>query len=165
MEFQVLCQPQHLQQGHLQHPPRPQTTVGHRRRSDHRPCGVGCRQPRYVQLTARSLLCRTDIRGHDTRGRRRKWAALRATFKGGSREAIHAKHAKMSNISVRSRQDSDEYLHIMDSCRDRPSTCDPPENATERSYEYFYPTLFYRNTRKAIRQARLERGNFGLADI
>ena len=54
------------------------------------------------------------------------WAALPEKFKGSSREAIRAEHAKMNNTPMRSGHDPDEYLYIMDSCRDRLNVCDPP---------------------------------------
>ena len=50
---------------------------------------------------------------------RQAWAGLREKFKGKSREAISAEHAKMKNTQLRSGQDPDEYLYIMDSCRGR----------------------------------------------
>ena len=43
------------------------------------------------------------------------WAALREKFKGSSREAIRAEHSKMNNTRMRSDQDPDEYLYVMDS--------------------------------------------------
>ena len=41
----------------------------------------------------------------------------------------------MNNTRMRSEQDPDEYLYIMDSCRDRLNACDPPEGPTHRQYE------------------------------
>ena len=92
------------------------------------------------------------------------WGALREKFKGSSREAIRAEHSKMNNTRMRSEQDPDEYLYIMDSCRDRLNACDSPEGPTDRQYEDILlqdlPSEY-----KAIRQAHLGRGDFGLADI
>ena len=52
----------------------------------------------------------------------------------------------------------------MDSCRDRLNACDPPEGPTYQQYDGIVlqalPPEF-----KLCRQAHLERGNFGLADI
>ena len=56
-------------------------------------------------------------------------------FKGTSREAIGAEHAKLTNMPMRSGQDPDEYLYIMDSCLDRLNVYDPPEGPTDRRYE------------------------------
>ena len=68
----------------------------------------------------------------------------------------------MNNARMRPAQDPDEYLYIMDGCRDR-NTCDPPESPTDRQYEgillKFLPPEY-----KAIRHAHLEKGDFGLAD-
>ena len=41
----------------------------------------------------------------------------------------------MNNTRMRSDQDPDEYLDIMDSCRDRLNACSPPEDPTDRQYE------------------------------
>ena len=41
----------------------------------------------------------------------------------------------MNNTPTPSRQDPDEYLYIMDSCRDRRNACDPPERPADRQYE------------------------------
>ena len=92
------------------------------------------------------------------------WAALREKFKGSSREAIRTEHSKMNDTRMRSDQDPDEYLYIMDSCRDRLNACDPPEGPADRQFEdvslQALPPEY-----KSIRQAHLERGDFGLADI
>ena len=93
------------------------------------------------------------------------WAALREKFKGSSREAIRAEHSKMNNNTrIPSDQDPDEYLYIMNSCRDRLSACVPPKGPTDRQYEDILlqalPPRY-----KAIRQVHLQRGDFGLADI
>ena len=92
------------------------------------------------------------------------WAALREKFKGSSREAICAEHAKMNNMSMRSGQDLDEYLYIMDSCRDCLNPCDPPEDPKDRQHEDIILQALPPEY-KAIRQAHLERGDFGLANI
>ena len=92
------------------------------------------------------------------------WAALREKFRGSSRKAIRAEHVKMNNTLMRSGQDPDEYLYIMDSCRDRLTRCDPPEGTTYRQFEDIIlqalPPEYM-----AIRQAHLERGDFGVANI
>ena len=63
------------------------------------------------------------------------WAALREKFKGSPREAIRAEHTKMNNTPMRSGQDRDGYLYIIDSCRNRLNACDPAEGPTGRQYE------------------------------
>ena len=92
------------------------------------------------------------------------WVALRQKFKGKSREAIRVEHSKVNNPRSRSEQDPDEYIYIMDSCRERLNTCDTPEVPTNRRYEdsllHDLPPEY-----KAIRRAHLERGDFDLADI
>ena len=70
----------------------------------------------------------------------------------------------MNNTRMRSDEDPDEYLYIMDSCRDRLNACDPPEGPTDRQHEDILLQALPPEY-KAIRQAHLERGNFGLADI
>ena len=65
---------------------------------------------------------------------------------------------------MRSEQDPDEYLYIMDTCRDRLNACDPPEGPTDRQYEDILLQALPPEY-KAIRQVHLERGDFGLADI
>ena len=70
----------------------------------------------------------------------------------------------MNNTPMRSGQDPDEYLYIMDSCRDCFNACDPPEGPTDRQYEDFILQSFPPE-HKPLRQAHLERGSFGLADI
>ena len=92
------------------------------------------------------------------------WAALREKFKGTLREAIRAEHAKMNNAPMRSGQDPFEHLYIMDSCRDHLNACDPPEGPTDRQYEDILLQSLPPEC-KAIRQAHLERGDFGLAGI
>ena len=89
---------------------------------------------------------------------------LREKFKGSSREAIRAERAKMNNTPMRSGQDPDDYLYIMDSCRDRLNACDPLEGSTDRQYEDIILQALPPED-KAIRQAHLEREDFGLADI
>ena len=64
---------------------------------------------------------------------------------------------------MRSDQNPDEYLHIMDSCRDRLNAFDPPEGLTDRQYANIFLQALPPEY-KAIRQAHLERGEFGLAD-
>ena len=61
-------------------------------------------------------------------------------------------------------QDPDEYSYIMDSCRDRLNASDPPEGPTGPQYEDILLQALPPEC-KAIRQAQLERGDFGLADI
>ena len=84
------------------------------------------------------------------------WAALREKFKGSSREAIRAEHLKMNDTRMRSDQDPDEYLYIMDSCRDRLNACDPPEGPADRQFKDIslqaLPPEY-----KSKRQAHLER--------
>ena len=41
----------------------------------------------------------------------------------------------MNNTPMRSGQDPDEYLYIVDSFRDRLNACDPPEGPTDSQYE------------------------------
>ena len=70
----------------------------------------------------------------------------------------------MNNTRRGSDQDPDKTLYIMDSCRDRGNACDSPEGPTDRQYDDILlqalPSEY-----NAIRQAPLERGDFGLADI
>lgn len=87
-----------------------------------------------------SLLCRTEIRAHyaleDGAGHgQQTWPTPREKFKGSSREAIRAWHSKIDTTRMRLDQDADEYLYIMDSCRDRLHACDPREDLTDRQYE------------------------------
>ena len=65
---------------------------------------------------------------------------------------------------MRSDQDPDECIYIMDSCRDRLNACDPPGGPTDRQYEHMFLQALPPEY-KAIRQAHLKRGEFGLADI
>ena len=80
------------------------------------------------------------------------------------REGIRAEHVKMNNTPILREQDPDEYIYILDSCRDRLGACDPPESPTDRQYEDIIlqalPPQY-----KVIRQVHLEREDFGLADI
>ena len=98
------------------------------------------------------------------RHRQQASAALREKFKGSSREVIRAGHSKMNNTRMRSDQDPDEYLYIIDGYHDRLNACDPPEGPTDRQHEDIslrpVPPEY-----KTIRQAHLERGGVGLADI
>ena len=55
-----------------------------------------------------------DGAGHEQQAR----AALRVKFAGSSRQTIHAERANMNHTPMNSRQDPDEYLYIIDSCRD-----------------------------------------------
>ena len=66
------------------------------------------------------------------------WAALREKFKGSWCESIRAEHSKMNNTRMRSAQDQDEYLYVIDSGRDRLNACEPPEGPTDRQYEDIY---------------------------
>ena len=92
------------------------------------------------------------------------WAALREKFKGSSREVIRTEHSKVNNTRMRSDQDPDEYIYIMDSYRDRLNACDPPEGPTDRQYEDILLQALPPEY-KAIRQAHLERGDFEFADV
>ena len=65
---------------------------------------------------------------------------------------------------MRSVQDPDECLHIMNSCRDRLNACDPPEGPTERQYEDIILQALPPEY-KAIRRSHWERENIDLADI
>ena len=101
-----------------------------------------------------------DGAGHGQQAR----ATLHEMFKGDSREVIRAEHSKKDNTRLRSDQDPDEYLYIVDSYRDRLNACDPPESPTDRQYEDIILQALPPEY-KVIRQARLERRDFGLADI
>ena len=92
------------------------------------------------------------------------WAALRERFKGSSRGALRAEHSKVNNTRIRSDRDPVEYLYIMDSCHDRLNACDSPEGPTSCQYDDILLQALPPEY-KAIRQARLERGDFGLSDI
>ena len=70
----------------------------------------------------------------------------------------------MNNTPMRSGQDPDEYLYIVDSFRDRLNACDPPEGPTDSQYEDIIPQA-HPPEYKAIRRAHLDRGDFSLADI
>ena len=61
-------------------------------------------------------------------------------------------------------QDPDEHLYIMDSCRDCRNACDPPEGPSGRQYEDILLQALPPEY-KTIRQAHLQRGDSGLADI
>ena len=89
---------------------------------------------------------------------------MRENFKGTSREALREEHVKMSNTSMHSGQDPDEYLYVMDSYRDRLNACDPPEGPTYRHYETIMIQALPPEY-KAVRQVPLERGNVCLTDI
>ena len=52
------------------------------------------------------------------------WVALREKFDGCSR-ALRAEHYKMNRTKMTPGQDPDEFLHIMDSCRDHLNTSTP----------------------------------------
>ena len=88
------------------------------------------------------------------------WAALREKFNGCSR----AEHISMTSTRMRPGQEPDDYLYHMNSCRDRLNVCDSPEGPTDRQYEDIIlqalPSEYDR-----IRQAHLERRDFGLAGI
>ena len=101
-----------------------------------------------------------DGAGHGQQAR----ATLHEMFKGDSREVIRAEHSKKDNTRLRSDQDPDEYLYIVDSYRDRLTACDPPESPTDRQYEDIILQALPPEY-KVIRQACLERRDFGLADI
>ena len=60
----------------------------------------------------------------------------------------------MNNTPMHSEQDLDEYLYIMDSCRDRLNACDPPEGSTNRQYEHIILQVLPPEY-MAIRQAHL----------
>ena len=70
----------------------------------------------------------------------------------------------MTSTRMRPGHDPDDYSYHMDSCRHRLNACDPPEGLTDRQYEGIIlqalPSEYDR-----IRQAHLERRDFGLADI
>ena len=70
----------------------------------------------------------------------------------------------MNNTRRRADQDLDEYTYIVDSSRDHLKACDPPERPTDRQYEDILLQALPPEY-KAIHQARLEREDFGLADI
>ena len=42
---------------------------------------------------------------------------------------------KMNHTKMTPGQDPDEFLYIMESCRDRPNMSTPPESPTDRQYE------------------------------
>ena len=48
----------------------------------------------------------------------------------------------MSNTRKRSDQDLDEYLFIVDTCRDRLNACNPPEGPTNRQYDNGFRKLY-----------------------
>ena len=68
------------------------------------------------------------------------------------------------NTLMRSGQDPEEYLYILDSCRDRRNACDSPEGPRDRQHADILLKALppEKNT---IRRAHLERGDFGLTDI
>ena len=70
----------------------------------------------------------------------------------------------MNNTPMRSGQGPDEYLYMLDSCRDRLNACHPPEGPIDRQHDdIILQTLSPEY--KAIRQPHLERGKFGLTYI
>ena len=75
-----------------------------------------------------------------------------------------AKHSEMNSTRNCSKQDPDGCLYRMDRCHDRLNACDPAAGAADHQYEdvllQALPPEY-----KAIRQAHLERRDFGLADI
>ena len=73
-------------------------------------------------------------------------------------------HIRITSTRMRPGQDSNNYLYHMDSCRDRLSTCDPPEGPTDRQYEDTIPQALPSEYDR-IRQTHLERRDFGLAGI
>ena len=70
----------------------------------------------------------------------------------------------MRSTQMRPGQDPNGSLYHMDSCRDRLNACDPPKDPTGRQYKGIIlqalPSEYNR-----IRQTRLERRDFDLADI
>ena len=92
------------------------------------------------------------------------WAALHDKFDEWSRVAIRVEHIRMTSTRMRPGQDPDGYLYHMDSCRDRLNACDPPEDPTDRQYEDIVLQVLSSEYDR-IRRTRLERRDFGLADI
>ena len=70
----------------------------------------------------------------------------------------------MTSTRMRLRQDSDDYLYHMNSCRDRLNACDPPEGPTDRQNENIILQVLLSNYDR-IRQTHLERISFGHANI
>lgn len=61
--------------------------------------------------------------------------ALCKSFNGRSWEALRAEHYKMNRAKMTSYHDCDEFLNIIDSCRDRPNAISLPEGSAYRQYE------------------------------
>ena len=66
------------------------------------------------------------------------WVSLYEKFDGCSREALRAERHKMDHTKMAPGQDLDEFLHIMDSYRDRLNRSIPPEGPTNRQCKTFY---------------------------
>ena len=69
------------------------------------------------------------------------------------------------NIKImRSDQDPDDFLYIMDSCRDRVNACNPPEGSTDRQHVSALLRALPPEY-KAIHQVHTARRDFGRANI
>ena len=68
--------------------------------------------------------------------RQQHWAALCDKYYGCSKETLHVKDHKINHTNnMTPGQNPDEFIYIMDSCRDRLNTSKPPESPTNRQYE------------------------------
>ena len=101
-----------------------------------------------------------DVPGHCQQA----WVALCEKFDGCSREALRAEHYRMNHTKMAPGQDPDEFLYIVDSCRDRLNRSTPPEGPTDRQYEDILLQALSPDY-ESIQRAHLERRDFGLADI
>ena len=79
-------------------------------------------------------------------------------FDGCSRETLHAEHHKMNHTTMTPCQNPDEFLCIMNGCRDPLNTSIPPECPKDRQYEEILQAL--PPDCDSIERAHLERWDF-----
>ena len=83
-----------------------------------------------------SILGRSQVRRKEAP----RWTRTRSTRLGGPmreidcclREALRAEHHKINHTKMTPDQDPDEFLYIMNSCRDRLNMSTPPEGPINR---------------------------------
>ena len=75
--------------------------------------------------------------------------------------ALRAEHHKMNYTKMTLGQDPDEFLYIMDNCRDRLNRSIPPEDPTNRQYGDILLQALSPDY-KSIRRAHLESGTLVL---
>lgn len=78
--------------------------------------------------------------------------------------AVRERHHKINHAKINPGQDHDEFLYVMDNCRDRLNKRRPPERPADQQYEDILVKALSPKY-EGIWRAHFKRQDFGIADI